>query len=178
MFLCRTVMLPAIDQANVVFDKFRIVVTLSSSLETEAVDPTRLKLGISCRKLDLQLSSLVQVCNSCIPTLSSLKYLDIREGRRSPRHWQDDLENVQWLELLQPFTTIQNFHLSQEFARHVAPALRELAGEPEVVEVLPALRDFFLDGLQLSGAVQEAIEHFVTVTLWLSTATWREKSRK
>ena len=161
MFLCRTAMLPAIDQANVVFDKFRIVVTLSSSLETEAVDPTRLKLGISCRKLDWQLSSLAQVCNSCIPTLSSLKYLDIREGRRSPRHWQDDLENIQWLELLQPFTTIQNFHLSQEFARHVAPALKELAGEPEVVEVLPALREFFLDGLRLSGTVQEAIEHFV-----------------
>ena len=52
------------------------------------------------------------------------------EGEDPPPRWQelDDMENVQWLELLRPFTTTKNLYLSEETALRVAPALQELTG--------------------------------------------------
>ena len=93
-------------------------------------------------------------------TLSTLEHLDIREARRPPQDWQDDIEDTQWLEILQPFTTIKNLDLSKEVARRVAPVLKELARE-QVTEVFPALQNLFLNGLQLSGPVEEVVGQFV-----------------
>jgi hypothetical protein len=42
----------------------------------------------------------------------------------------------------------------------VVQVLQELTGE-RIVEVLPALNDLFLEGLQPSGFVQEALKPFV-----------------
>lgn len=61
------------------------------------------------------------------------------------------MENVQWLE-----------YLSEEVARRVAPALRDLSGET-AFEVLPSLRNLFLEGRQPRRKVQEAIGQFVTM---------------
>ncbi len=157
-FVCRTEKFTRLDRAEVLLQANSIHVTLP--LQTRTFDPTWLKLEISCRTLDWQLSSLAQVCTSCLTTLSTLEHLDIREGRRPPQDWQDDIDNTQWLELLQPFTTVKNLYLSKEVARRVVPALKELAGE-QVTELLPALQNLFLNGLQLSGPVEEAVGQFV-----------------
>jgi hypothetical protein len=93
-------------------------------------------------------------------TLSNLEHLDISEGQYPPSHWQDDIENIQWLELLQPFSTVKNLYLPDKIAPHVAPALQELTGE-RVMEVLPALEVLMLHGPRPSSPVQEAIEQFV-----------------
>jgi hypothetical protein len=157
-FLVDTEKFTGLDRAEVLLGANTISVTLP--LQTGTVDTARLKLQISCRTLDWQLSSLAQVCTSCLTTLSTLEHLDIREARRPPQDWQDDMEDTQWLELLQPFTTIKNLYLSKEVARRVAPALKELARE-QVTEVLPALQNLFLNGLQLSGPVEEVVGQFV-----------------
>jgi hypothetical protein len=144
----------------VVLEANTIAIGVTLSQEAGIVDPTRFKLEISCRTLDWQLSSLAQVCNPAFSNLSTLERLNIHDNQRSPPHCQDDMENIQWLKLFHPFTTIKNLYLSKEVARHVAPALQELTGQ-RVTEVLPALQNIYLDGLQLSGPVQKAIGQFV-----------------
>ncbi len=154
-FLFRTEKFKRLDQAEVAFYARSVDIILSSQSRT--VDPARLNLGVSCRALDWQLSSLAQVCNLCLSTLPTLERLDIRESRALPPDWQDDIESTQWLELLQPFATVKNLYLSEKVVRHVAPALQELAGE-RVTEVLPALQALFHDELQNPGPVQDKVQ--------------------
>jgi hypothetical protein len=73
---------------------------------------------------------------------------------------QDNTETTLWLELLHPFTDVKNLYLSEELASRIAPALQELVGG-RTTEVLPALQNLYLDGLQPSGPVQEGIQQFV-----------------
>ena len=158
---CRTEKFKALDQADVVLDSYSININLLP--KGGAVNPIWLKLGISCIKLDWQLSALAQVCNSCLPTLSSLERLSIcNDNIYPPSHRQDDIDNTQWLELLNPFVTVKDLCLSKEVAQHVASALQGLS-EERVTEVLPALQDIFIEGLQPSGLVQEAFHNFVIV---------------
>lgn len=73
----------------------------------ETVDNTRtLTFYINCTPLEWQLSSLAQVCCSSLsPLQSSLESLDIGHFYTQPQVWRDNLESIQWLELLQPFIT-------------------------------------------------------------------------
>jgi F-box-like len=122
--------------------------------------PRQLELQIICRKLDWQLSSLAQVCNSSFPFISALEELEIREDDGlSSSHWKDDVEDAQWLELLDPFTALKNLYLTDKIARRVCDALQELSGE-RATEVLPALGNVFVRGPSLQP-VQEVMVPFV-----------------
>ena len=121
--------------------------------------PWELTVTISCRGLGWQLSSLEQVCTSCLPLLST-EDLYIYEGQRSPPDWKDDIENGLWLQLLNPFTAVKNLYLSEKFALRIGPALQELV-EGRTTEVFPALQNIFLEGFESSGPVQEGIAKFV-----------------
>jgi hypothetical protein len=156
----RTKEFTAFNQANVVLGENSTNVTLF--LQTATVDTTRLRLETSCRALDWQLSSLAQVCELCLPILSNLEHLDIREHPDRPPLWQDDIENTQWLEVLQPFVTVKNLYLSNKVASYVSPALQGLAGE-RATEMLPMLQALVLDGPQPSGPVKGAFREFVAV---------------
>jgi hypothetical protein len=159
-FLCRTEKFKILDRADMFFLEDLIIVKLS--LQTGA-DTTRLQLGISCRKLDWQLSSLAQVCDSALPTLSALEglylgptiyALDLLPG-------QDKIENIQWLDVLRPFTNVKNLHLSEQVAPCIAPALVQELADEGITEVLPALQNVFLDSFEASRPVQEGIGQFV-----------------
>jgi hypothetical protein len=92
-----------------------------------------------------------------------LEHLYIYEYRPSSReHWQDNIENAQWLELLHPFRTANNLYLDKEFARRIGPALQELVGS-RATEVLPILQNIFLEAVGQSGPVQEGIQQFVAM---------------
>jgi hypothetical protein len=155
----RTERFRVLDQADVFLNVYSTAITLSR--KGTAVGPIRLDLGISCGQLDWQLSALAQICNSCLPTLHRLEHLNIHDNLRPSPHWQDDMENTQWLELLHPFTTVKNLYLSEDGATYVASALQDLS-EERATEVLPALQNIFIDGLQPSGFVQEVFHKFVT----------------
>jgi hypothetical protein len=144
---------PAVD-AHIVFFSHKVEITSPST------SPRQIELWISCSQSDWQLSSLAQVCSSSLPEafIPTVERLYIREGYRRPR-WQDDIENSQWLEVLQLFTALKDLHVSQEFLPRIALAFQELAGE-RVTEVLPALQTLFLEELH-RGPVREAIEKFV-----------------
>ena len=93
------------------------------------------------RELDWQVSSMEQVCTSCLPPLLNLEHLYIYENPRWRQHWQDNIENALWLELLHPFTSVKNLFLSKDIARRIVPALQELVGD-RATEVLPTLLFF------------------------------------
>jgi hypothetical protein len=67
-----------------------------------------------------------------------MEHLYILDKFLSP-HWQDDIEDNQWLEVLHPFTGVKNLYVSRELTPSIAPALQELIGE-RVIEVLPAMQ--------------------------------------
>jgi hypothetical protein len=124
------------------------------------VEPFRtLSLRISCKPSDWQLSSLSQLHNSALsPLLSTLEILEIYNPRE---YWEDDMENVQWLELLRLFPSVKDLVLSEKSFRLVAPALNELDGE-SVTEVLPALQNIVTQGPQSSEPDNEAIGKFIS----------------
>src|SRR5216683_794949 len=105
---------------------------------------------------------LAQVCSSSFPPLPTLEHLDIviEMDPDLLLEWQDDMEDTQWLDLLHPFTSVKDLELSKDLVPFIAPALQELSGE-RVTEVLPSLENLFLEGLQPSEPVKEAIEKFI-----------------
>jgi hypothetical protein len=136
-------------EARVIFSDSRVIVSLPEPFAFG------LKLEISCRQSDWQLSALAQVCSSSIPQpfIPTVERLYIFENGSSQPRWQDDIENSQWLELLHPFTAVKNLYLSQKLTPRIAPALQELVGE-RINEMSPALQSISLEGLHLSGVVR------------------------
>jgi hypothetical protein len=137
--------------ATVLFDDDSAVVRLL---------PGALDIAISCREPDWQLSSIEQVCHSSLYPLSTVEDLYIEHRYRQLLWKNDAIENTLWLQLLLPFTTVKNLSLSRQFAPGIAAALQELDGG-RITEVLPSLQNIFVEGLELSGPVQENIGQFV-----------------
>jgi hypothetical protein len=119
-------------------------------------------VGVSCIELDWQVSSMEQVCTSCLPPLSTLEDLYIFKLPYWLPVWLDNIENTLWLELFQSFPAVKNLYLSKDFAQAIVPALRELIGG-SATEVLPALQNIFLEELQPSGTVHDGIQQFVAM---------------
>jgi hypothetical protein len=153
-FISRTPV-KALEIAHAVFTNAIARVIFSSQTSSY-----QLTLETSCIELEWQAFFLVQVCTSCLPPLSTLEDLYIYHTTYRQPVWQDNLENISWLELVRPFTSVKNLYLSWEFAPCIAPALQELVGR-RTTEVLPTLQNIFLEELELSGPVQEAIGQFV-----------------
>jgi hypothetical protein len=122
--------------------------------------PETLRIIISCREPDWQLSSIEQVCNSSLRPLSTVEDLYIQHEYRELVWKNEAIENTLWLQLLLPFTAVKNLYLSEESAPGIAAALQELVGG-RITEVLPALRNIFVDQLESSGAFQKNIGQFV-----------------
>ena len=117
-------------------------------------------MKILCRGLDWQVAAVEQVCTSCLPPLYMLQDLYLQEDSHSPSHRKDSVENGEWLELFRPFMAVKNLYLSEKLASRIAPALQELV-EGRTSDVLPALQNIFLKGLESPGSVQESIGKLV-----------------
>ena len=154
-FIDRTETFKASHRADVIFHEDRVNLTIFS--RGAQVEKKSLELGISCKPFDWQLSSLAEVCGSCLPPLPTLESLEVRRDRK----YLDDIETVQWVDLLRPFASVKSLILDDQVARLVAPALQELTGE-SVTEVLPALQNLFLRPSARSRPIQEAVAQFVT----------------
>ena len=101
----------------------------------------------------------MQVCRSFFPHnfIPAVEHLDIVEDGYSDLCCLDYIESSQWLDLLRPFTTVKDLHVTQKIAPHIARALQELVGE-RVKEVLPALQTLVFEEPE---AVQETIGPFI-----------------
>ncbi len=115
------------------------------------------EIRISCREPDWQLSAIAQVCNSCLPPLSTVEDFHIEPGRFLYRFWRNDaIKNALGLELLLPFTVVKNLYISKEFALDIAAALQQLVGG-RITEVLPSLRNIFVKGIEPQEPFREHI---------------------
>jgi len=139
-FVSRTPRLEAYDEAHLAFSNGSVEVTFRPTIDRGV------RLEISCKQPNWQLSSLAQVCSASFPQafITAVEHLYIREVVYSPPDWQDDIENNQWLEFLHPFTALKNLYLSREIVPRMGPALRELAGA-SMAAVLPALQNVCLE---------------------------------
>jgi hypothetical protein len=123
--------------------------------------PIPIDFTIYYEERDWQLSSLAQVCSQHLP-LFSVEQLSVCELRRNKSlNWKDDMDSSQWLELFHPFIGIRNLYVSKQFVPFVTAALQELTGE-RTMEVLPVMKNLFLEGFEGSGPVVEAIKPFVS----------------
>jgi hypothetical protein len=147
------------DQASMEFGSQMTKIILESQA------PFRFELGIKCERLDWQLSSMTQMLSQQLLLLSQIEYFQIREPHYplSRIGWEDDpdMDPLQWLELFRLLISVQNLYVSERLVNRVAAALKELTGEM-ATEVLPVLRSISLQGLQVSGPVQDALTSFVT----------------
>jgi hypothetical protein len=159
-FIGRTPTLKLLEKAHIAFDSHDRSVRVHLSSQTP--EHRSLSVDVSCIMFDWLVSSVEQVCTSCLPPLSMLEDLHIYE-KPYGTGWQEsqaDVENALWLELLHPYAAVKNFYLSGEFAPRIASALQELVGG-RTMEVLPNLQNIFLEGYDPSGPVEEAIGQFV-----------------
>jgi hypothetical protein len=155
-FISRTPGLKAPEEAYLTFGGRIAGVRLSSP-----TSESNLNVKISCRGLD-QLSSLKQVCTSCLfPLGISVENLYVYGISFWGADRPDNTENSLWLELLQRFTAVKNIYLYEEFSQRIGPALQEIV-EARMSEVLPTLRNIFLTRFQTSTPVQEGIQQFVS----------------
>ncbi len=137
-------------EAHVEFDDNTASIRLPPPFIDSAIE-------ISCGEPDWQLSSVEQVCNSCLPRRSMTEDLYI-EHRYSHLVWKNDaIENTLWLELLLLFPALKNLYLSKDFAPGIAAALQEIVG----TDVLPSLQNIYVEGFEPLGPFQENIEQFV-----------------
>jgi hypothetical protein len=158
-FTRRTMIFQALNEAHVDFDYGGVRVV---SLPPTPTFHEKSVLKVSCRKLDWQLSSLTQVFTSFFPSFDMVEHLYIYgpPHRYSRPQWQDDIENVEWLEIFHPFTAVKNLYIPKELVQRIAPALQELIGE-RATDVLPALESLFLEELQPWRPVREALGQFI-----------------
>jgi hypothetical protein len=157
-FIRRAEKFMSLDKTDLCFSKDTIEVTLSPQMETD--DDTMLSLSVLCRE-SYGPPYLSDVFRSSLPPLSSSQCLQIRVERYQRSQWQYDMDGIEWLELLRPFTAVKDLFISEELALRVAPALEEAANAAR--RVLPALQNIFFEGLQPSdsGPFQDAIRPFV-----------------
>ena len=122
--------------------------------------PTRFGLEINSEELDWQLSSVTQVCNEDFPLLSQVEQLDICESPSIQLAGKNEVGSSQWLELFRLFSAVRILYVSETLEPLVAAALGELTGE-RTMEVLPALENLSLDGVEQSKSTQDAIDSFI-----------------
>ena len=153
-FISRSPTFKAPNKAHVCFDSRAASVKLRPQ-------GSRFEVKISCREPVWQLSSLAQICTTSSPLLSTTENLFISEGYDSLLEWKDGIENIEWMELLLPFTAVKNLYLSKQFAPHIALVLQEMT-VGGTTEVLTTLQNLYLEGFRPSESVEEGIERFIS----------------
>jgi hypothetical protein len=157
-FISRTPTLKAHDEAHVVVDGGAVKTILLSRTTGRGL----LNIEILFGQSGFQLSSLLRVSTSSLPSLSMAESLYIYENQYMQLDWEDEIrvENTEWLDLLRPYTAVKNLYLSEVFGPGIVRALQGSVGGRMTV-ALPTLQTVFLEGLQPSCPVQEDIGKFV-----------------
>ena len=89
-----------------------------------------------------------------------MEYLNLIEDEFWPLYLRPGLKKAYLLHLPSPFITVKHLYLSGAPGLQVTRALRGLTWE-SVAEVWPTLQSVFLEGLQPSEDVVEAIGPFI-----------------
>ncbi len=121
--------------------------------------PARLRLEISCRRLDRQLSSMAEICSHFPSFLLGVGTLGINTTQ--PTGGLDGVEGEQWLRLIRAFTGAENLHVTGELVTDIVYALEPTNEDPATF--LPALRNLYIqEPGPLFAPLRAAIVPFVT----------------
>ena len=156
-FISRSSTFKAPNGAHLFLDSL----TASFKLQLQASDTQDFEVTVLCREPNWQLSFLAQICATSFPLLSTTEILFIDQRPGSQLDWKNGIENIEWLELLLPFTAVKYLYLSKEIAPHIAPALQGMAGGG-TTEVLSSLQNLYLEGFDRSLSAQEGIKRFIS----------------
>jgi hypothetical protein len=118
--------------------------------------PRRIDVNILCEGIDWQASHLSQALNQKSVILSSMVHLAIGyDSITEPA----DIDEIEWLDFLYPFSSVQTMVVSSQCAGHISRALEDIAGLM-AAEILPALDLLCLEGQPLSS-----VDNFIAVRL-------------
>jgi hypothetical protein len=108
---------------------------------------------------DWRLSPLAQLYHSSLSSLSTLERLDILRGQVGTSGLPYNIDDTQWLALLRRFASVKDLHITKSLGLLVMSALAAPAGDG--MTVLPALQNFFLQGLQPSGSLRDVVDQLI-----------------
>jgi hypothetical protein len=115
--------------------------------------PPYIQVRILCESIDWQVSHLSQVLDHISAVLSNM--IDVVIGFHSTHPEAEDMDEIEWTQLLRPFTSVRALFVSRELARHISRALEDIA------EVMPTdvLRD--LDLLCIQDQPESSVHKFI-----------------
>jgi hypothetical protein len=115
--------------------------------------------GVTCNGSDWLVSTLALLCSQVSHLFSLVERLDLVPIIPSAKDVGAGA-STQFLEIFRRFTATRSLYVHRDLVPLIAPALQELVGD-RATEVLPNLRDLFLEGFAKSGSMQEIIQPFV-----------------
>ena len=136
--------LRTLEKGHVSFREDTATVVFSSQTYGHGV----LVVDVFCEEPDYQLTSLKQVCASCLPPLFTLFTLEdlYIHGTPNSTNWKyedyDPEDDPSWLGLLRSFPSVMNLYLSEEAAPCIMAVLEDFFDEGRTT-VLPNLREIF-----------------------------------
>ena len=153
-FISCPLKLKAPNKALLIFRYSSITIKFRTQIPTSSYE--ELQLVIRCGSFP----SLAHVWASSLTPLPTMAVGHLYVVYQ-PYRWHD-IENTEWLELLRPFTSVENLYLPEELAQDAASAMEDPVRQT-VIEVLPALRNLFLEEPGPSGPLQEAVRQTLTM---------------
>ena len=105
------------------------------------------------------MSAISEITSQLSPFLSGIGQLDVR-AFPPPASGRDDLDPAQWVELLQPFGSVEKLRVVDELVLDIARVLQWVASELNP-DLFPALRELTLGNSQDFTAVLEVITPFI-----------------
>ena len=153
-FVDRTPKLKALHEAHILFRSSEVYVSLPGTRPGLHFRITHVPSG--------HFSVMAQHCTSSFlrTLIPMIKTLYILDGSRPFLFLLNGIESSHWLDLLGPFTTVEDLYLSREFSPHIVSALLGIMGEG-TMGVLPSLKNLFLEKQVLAELFEEAIRQFV-----------------
>jgi hypothetical protein len=132
---------------NLIFDAFELI--FGSNSVGLITDPHRkrskrpLYWQIKCSHFDWQVASAIQILATLSPVISLVKKLEISR-KKHPRssEWHNQVDRIQWRELLRPFSNVKVLHLGDGFVGLGGLSDSLLSGNGEMsMEILPELEE-------------------------------------
>jgi hypothetical protein len=136
-FIERTELQTSLDQADVEASADAISISFTNS----RASTTCLRLQVSCKQADWQLSCMAQICDQFSPFLFRVNDLGIFTTQ-SPSEY-DEVGDENWLEFVLPFGGVEEFHLAGGLTTRILRAL--YSADEGNATVLPALRHICVD---------------------------------
>ena len=154
-FIERTEMQTSLIRADIETSAHAISISFSNSSTS-----TPLRLQISCKQLDWQLSSMTQICNHFSLFLFRVGDLLISSTQSSNG---GGVATEQWLELIRAFSSARDFRVAGAHVADIFCALRTVDGVHTTdTTVLPALRNLHLQSMPVDESLWDIVQPFIT----------------